>query len=257
LNVTRFSNSKNNKRKRWVKNQLKTLIDRVAETVVKARQTSLELSLSLDLASQAIGEKLDRLVPTMERIVDVARRNWQGEKVPVTDKVFSLFETHTELIMRGKRDKPVEFGHKVLLSETKEKFITDYVVFEKSPSDTTLLPTVLERHEETFGTKMASLSADMGFRPEAEDFAELAEELSGITYLAVPKRLSDLGDTVLRAHQCFRAGIEGTISCLKRAYRLSRCCFRGFKGFCRAVGSAIFCHNLVTMALQAKEAAMA
>ena len=253
LNVTRFANSKNKKRKRWVKNQLKTLIDRVAETVVKAKRASLELAVSTNLVAQGIGVTLSRLVPSMERIVDVASRNFQGETVHVADKVFSLFEEHTELIMRGKRDKPVEFGHKVLISETKEKFITDYVVFEKSPSDTTLLPMVIERHEETFGTKMESLSADMGFRPEEEDFEELAEE---ITYLAVPKRLSDLGDEVLWAHQCFRAGIEGTISCLKRAYRLSRCCFRGFKGFCRAVGSAIFCHNLVAMATQAKEATM-
>jgi IS5 family transposase len=253
LNVTRFSNSKNKKRKRWVKKQLKILIDRVAETVIKAKRASLELAVSTNIVAQGIGETLSRLVPTMERIVDVAIRNFQGETVHVTDKVFSLFEEHTELIMRGKRDKPVEFGHKVLISETKEKFITDYVVFEKSPSDTTLLPMVIEGHEEIFGTKMESLSADMGFRPEEGDFEELEET---ITYLAVPKRLSDLGDEVLKVHQCFRAGIEGTISCLKRAYRLSRCCFRGFKGFCRAVGSAIFCHNLVAMATQAKEAAI-
>ena len=119
------------------------------------------------------------------------------------------------------------------------------MVFEKTPSDTTLLPTVIERHEKIFGSKMESLSADMGFKPKEEKLKILSDSIS---YLVVPKRLSDLGDVVLRLHQCFRAGIEGTISCLKRAYRLSRCCFRGFKGFCRAVGSAIFCHNLVSMA---------
>ena len=245
LNVTRFSNTKDKKRKRWVKKQLKTLIDRVTEIVLKAKRASLELTSSPNIVAQGIGMELSRLVPSMERIVDVALRNWKGETVPATDKVFSIFEEHTELIMRGKRDKPVEFGHKVLISETKEKFITDYVVFEKSPSDTTLLPTVIERHEKCFGGKMESLSADMGFKPKEEKLKVLSDSIS---YLAVPKRLSDLGDVVLRSHQCFRAGIEGTISCLKRAYRLSRCCFRGFKGFCRAVGSAIFCHNLVSMA---------
>ena len=159
--------------------------------------------------------------------------------------MFSLFEEHTELIQRGRRGKPIEFGHKVLFSETKEKFITDYYVFEDSPSDTTLLPMVLVRHEDIFGEKVKNLAADMGFRPKEEKFEELSEL---VEYLAVPKRLSDWGDSLLRLYQCFRAGIEGTISCLKRAYRLSRCHFHGFKGFCRMVGGAVFCHNLSVMA---------
>jgi IS5 family transposase len=251
LDVTRFSNSKNKKRQRWVKGKLKTLTERVGEAVVKAKRAYLELCISVSLCAQGIAVTLGKLLPAMERIVSVSSRHLQSETVLATEKVFSLFEEHTELIMRGRREKPVEFGHKVLLSETREKFITDYHVFEESPSDTTLLPLVLERHVEIFGNNPASVSADMGFRPEDDDFYELESEA---TYLAVPKRLSDLGDKVLSEHQRFRAGIEGTISCLKRAYRLSRCCFRGFKGFCRAVGSAIFCHNLVVMVFKPKEA---
>jgi hypothetical protein len=73
-----------------------------------------------------------------------------------------------------------------------------------------------------------------------------------VKYLAVPRRLTDLKEVMLTSYQCFRAGIEGTISCLKRVYRLSRCCYHGFKGFCKAVGSAIFCHNLVIMAEKLK-----
>jgi hypothetical protein len=90
----------------------------------------------------------------------------------------------------------------------------------------------------------------MGFRINSDAMAALAKE---VKYLAVPKRLSDLSDVVMASYQCFRAGIEGTISCLKRVYRLSRCCFRGFKGFCRGVSSAIFCHNLVLMAAKPKK----
>ena len=54
------------------------------------------------------------------------------------ERVFSLFEPHTELIKRGRRQKPVEFGHKVLLCETAEKFITDYEVHEKQLPDCNL-----------------------------------------------------------------------------------------------------------------------
>jgi IS5 family transposase len=73
------------------------------------------------------------------------------------------------------------------------------------------------------------------------------------SHCPVPKRLSSLGDRLLAEYQKFRAGIEGTISCLKRAYRLSRCYFHGFMGLCRAVGSAIFCHNLVVMTATPKK----
>jgi hypothetical protein len=73
-----------------------------------------------------------------------------------------------------------------------------------------------------------------------------------VKYLAVPRRLTDLSKVMLTSYQCFRAGIEGTISCLKRVYRFSRCCYYGFKGFCKAVGSAIFCHNPVIMAEKLK-----
>jgi len=248
LNVTRFSKSKNTKRQRWVNKQLGLLIDRVQETVTKATPVSLELSLSSDLAVQGIGQMLARFLPTMVQIVDVARRRWKGEKVPNEEKVFSLFEEHTELIQRGRRGKPIEFGHSVLFSQTKEKFITDYLVFETSPSDTTLLPVVLERHEDIFGETMKNLAADKGFRPDDDSLEDLEEELE---FLAVPKRCT-FSDMMMKMYQSFRAGIEGTISCLKRAYCLARCCFRGFKGFCQSVGSAVFCHNVAVMARAAR-----
>ena len=245
LDITRFSNSKNKKRQNKVCHWKKTLTKRVKQTIEKIHTITQELLASTNMAVYAIGLELNAKLPVMAQVVNVAERNLQGEKVPATEKVLSIFEPHTELIMRGRREKPVEFGHKVLFSQCPEKFITDYCVFEHSPSDTTLLPTVLERHEETFGEKPRTISADKGFCPEEGELEELRDE---VEYLSVPRRLRDMGDELMSMHQRFRAGIEGTISCLKRVFRLSRCCFRGFKGFCRAVGSAVFCHNLIVMA---------
>jgi len=61
-------------------------------------------------------------------------------------------DVDAELIKRGRRGRPIEFGHKVLLTQSREKFITDYVVLEECCSDNTLLTTVIERHEERFGS---------------------------------------------------------------------------------------------------------
>jgi hypothetical protein len=85
----------------------------------------------------------------------------------------------------------------------------------------------------------------MGFCPAAEKLAEL-EGLVGT--LAIPRRLRDFVDRVLAKWQAFRAGIEGTISGLKRAFRLFRCFYRGFKSFASSVGLGIFCHNLIVVA---------
>jgi hypothetical protein len=86
---------------------LKLLIERVNDAVIKAGRVSFELSMSTNLFIQGIGITLGRFVPTMQRIVNVAARNWNGESVPIEDKVFSLFESHTELIMRQRY--PPEF----------------------------------------------------------------------------------------------------------------------------------------------------
>ena len=248
LDIARFAKSKCKKRQRQVIRWKKTLTKRVKQTVEKVVPVVKKFLESTNLFVQSVGMELNEKLPAMHRIVNVAERNLQGEKVPATEKTLSIFEPHTELIMRGRREKPVEFGHAFLLAECPEKFITDWLVFPQRPSDTTLIPTTLERHEETFGKKPKSAAFDKGFFPGAEALEELRDDLEDeVEYIAVPSRLRDLGDALMSTYQKFRAGIEGTISCLKRAFRLSRCLFRGFKGFCRAIGSAVFCHNLIVM----------
>ena len=246
LFVTRYSNSTSKKRLRQVRKAMKTLIVRVEEVLEKATFFVARAKRSTCLDLTAIGKVLEDRLPVMRQVANAARRReFNGEKVPNSDKVFSIFETHTELIMRGRRGRPVEFGHKVLLTQSKEKFITDYVVLEKNRGDDELLPLVLERHEQMYGSRPDSIAADKGFCPDFETYEELEEQ---VDYLGMPRRTRDFGDAMMGAWQQWRAGIEGTISCLKRAFRLARCCFRGFNNFASAVGSAVFCHNLRILA---------
>jgi IS5 family transposase len=246
LFVTRYSNSSSKKRLRQVRREMKTLIVRVEEVLEKAGHFLAWAERSSCLELMALGAILADYLPVMRQVADVARRRaFDGEKVPNRDKVFSIFEPHTELIMRGRRSRPVEFGHKLLLTQSKEKFITDYIVLEENRSDDELLPMVIERHEQKYGRRPESVAADKGFCPDADTYEELEEQ---VDYLAVPRRTRDFGDAMMGVWQQWRAGIEGTISCLKRAFRLARCCFRGFKNFASAIGSAVFCHNLRILA---------
>ena len=244
--ITRYSNSKSKKRLRQVRQQMKELIVRVEEVLEKAEKFVAWAQRSACLELMAVGAVLADYLPVMRQVTVVARRReFDGEKVPNGEKVFSIFEPHTELIMRGRRSRPVEFGHKVLLTQSKEKFITDFVVLEENRGDDELLPIVFDRHEEKYGRRPESIAADKGFCPDADTYEELEEQ---VDFLGVPRRTRDFGDAMMAVWQQWRAGIEGTISCLKRAFRLARCCFRGFKNFASAVGSAVFCHNLTILA---------
>jgi IS5 family transposase len=246
LFITRFIKSKSAARQREVKRQFRTLIERVAWIVENAVEFCTYARSSADLELQALAAELETMLPAMKQVVEQARRaQLQGETVPAAERVFSIFEPHTELIMRGRREKPVEFGHKVLLVQTSEKFITDYEVYEKQHADSSLTRPVIERHEKLFGERPVVLAADKGFCPDAEEYAKLQKQVG---MLAIPKRLRDMADALMGVWQAFRAGIEGTISGLKRAFRLSRCFYRQFKGFVTAIGLGVFSHNLVVLA---------
>ena len=104
---------------------------------------------------------------------------------------------------------------------------------------------VIDRHEKLFGARPEVVAADKGFCPADEKFRELNQR---VDTLAIPRRMRDFVDKVLAHWQAFRAGIEGTISGLKRAFRLIRCFFRGLRSFEAAVGLGVFCHNLIVLA---------
>jgi IS5 family transposase len=246
LYVTRYISSKSESRQRKVKATFRTLIERTEWIVGIAGEFCAQAASHGNDGLTALALELKAYLSSMKTIVATARRvQFGGETVPASERVFSLFEQHTELIKRGRREKPVEFGHKVLLCESAEKFITDYQVYEKQQADCELTESVIQRHEKLFGTRPEVLAADKGFCPAAEKYQELAEQ---VETLAIPRRLQDFMDKVLAHWQAFRAGIEGTISGLKRAFRLIRCFFRGFRSFEAAVGLGVFCHNLIVLA---------
>ena len=241
--------AKSKDRKKRYKNDYDTIISRTEEVVQKAEEIVQRLNANGSDAAIVFAAQLDAYIPFMKTIVSVARRRFNGEKVPNEEKVFSLFEPHTELIKKGKKDKPIEFGHLIFITQTREKFITDCILYEKSPPETTMLPEVVDRHEDQFGRKPVGIAMDKGCYPGKEKVEELKEDWEDdVECIGIPSRSNDFADEEMGRYQRFRAGIEGSISFLKRCFGLTRVLFKGFKGFCRGVGAAIFCHNILVMA---------
>lgn len=197
--------------------------------------------------------QLEHFANLTSRVVEQARRRvFEGETVPAKEKILSLFEPHTELLMRGKAGRPVEFGHMILLQQVENKFISDYEVFKQRPSDESLVDKILSRHENQFGQLPENFAADKGFYKSMEKIRELEDRIDNVSIAKKGSRT--VAETerehhpVFRELQRFRAGIEGTISFLKRCLKLSRCLYRSFKTYCSSVGSHIFAHNLLVLA---------
>jgi IS5 family transposase len=246
LFITRYAKSTSRKRQRAVRGKLRELLQRVRRTADIAESFCAAVAGTLDLALAAIAEELRRFLPPIHTVIETAERaGLRGEKVPASERVFSLFEPHVELIQRGKRSKPIEFGHKIVLSQVRGKFISNFEALEVQEPDSYLTEPAVDGHKEIFGTYPDALAGDKGMGPRAEKRAALERK---VKFLAIPRRLKDWADEGMVEWQKFRAGIEGTISVLKRAFRLGRCLFRGFRHFAAAVGLSVVCHNLVLLA---------
>jgi IS5 family transposase len=203
--------------------------------------------------AEAIVHEMGHYRSLGHRVVDQARRRvLNGEQVPNEEKIFSIFEPHTELLKRGKQNKPIEFGHMIQIHQVAGKFITDFDVFEKRPNDNTLLKPALKSHKQLFGDYPDRVAADKGYYESIEVLQELEEK---VALLAIAKKGNRTPEEIEREHdpefkdaQRFRAGVEGTISFLKRVLGLFRCFNKGWKHFCATVGMTVFAHNLVNLA---------
>jgi IS5 family transposase len=198
-------------------------------------------------------EQLGHYRALSERVVDQARRRTVlGEAVPNHEKLFSLFEPHTELLKRGKAARNIEFGHMIQIQQVEGKFITAYEVFQNKPNEAMQLEPTLENHRALFGEYPQEVSADKGYAQSAAQLERLAPK---VKQLAVSKAGRSSQADRQREHapcfrmaQRFRAGIEGTISFLKRTLGLARCLAKGWPRYAAAIGAALFTHNLLILA---------
>ena len=185
-------------------------------------------------------------------ITQARRRVLDGEQVPHAEKLFSIFEPHTELLKRGKARQAIEFGHMVQVQQVEAKFITDYDVFATKPVEHALLAPALASHQQLFGALPDEFTADKGYYENMEALRRLEQKIPTVGIAKKGQRTPDETererDPVFRHAQRFRAGVEGTISFLKRVLGLTRCLNKGWEQFTATVGAAVLAHNLLILA---------
>ena len=202
---------------------------------------------------QRLVDAMTHYVPLGDQVVKQAwRRVIEKESVPHEKKLFSIFEPHTELLKRGKAGKEIEFGHMVQIEQVQSKFITGYEVFEKRPVEHELVEPALEHHKKLFGCCPKELAADKGFYRDMDQLKDLEQRIQVVSICKKGSRTEAEAererDPAFRHAQRFRAGVEGSISFLKRVLGLTRCYAKSFAHYTATVGATILAHNLLILA---------
>lgn len=197
-----------------------------------------------------ISKNLDYYADLLFRVVDqTKRRVFENEKVPARQKILSIFEPHTDII--AKENRNITFGHKIFLSTGKSGIVTDCIIVRGNPNDSTMFDDILERQKEVLGKTPKKMAADGGFASKSN--LEKAKN-AGVEDMAFAKKrglkVLDMvrSEWIYEKLRRFRAGIEGIISVLKRAFGLKRCNWSTWEGFKKYIYSCIVAFNLQVLA---------
>ena len=198
----------------------------------------------------AMMKDFEELIPLAEKVIDqTTRRIIDNEKVPAREKVFSIFEPHTDIIIKDRRD--TFYGHKVCLTGGASNLIVDCVITDGNPADTELTQTMLERQNEIYGRYPLKVALDGGFASKHNLDAAKCMKIKDVCF--AKKRGLKVEDMcrsqwVYNRLRRFRAGIESGISWIKRCFGFARCTWKGLRSFKSYVWASIVSANLLTIA---------
>ena len=223
--------------------------DEVTKVIDRAMQNgSLELLTKLKLGE--IGKQIAHYIPLARRVVEqTQRRVVQGESVPSGEKLVSIFEEHTDIIVKDHRD--TFYGHKICLTTGRSTLVTDCVILNGNPADSTLAEQVIDRHIGIMGEAPKQIAFDGGFASKPNLEALKAKGVADVSfskarYLSVTEMVRSTW--VYKQLRNFRAGIEATISFLKRSFGLDPCTWRSLPSFKSYVWSSVVTFNLLVLA---------
>jgi IS5 family transposase len=259
LDIARAARSKAPQSQEKLKQGYRKLLDSTSRVMGQAKRFSKEIAEGVkrggdvmqQTALEGLRQKIDAMLPRVKQVIRQTKARILGGDTQSEDKLFSIFETSTEIIRKGKAGKPNEFGKMVKVQEAENQIVTSYEVYDRRPNDRDLLTPAIAIHEERTGRTPDLASADAGFY-SAKNEAE-AKQL-GVKRVSVPNRSTKSAERRryqkqrwFRKGQKWRTGCEGRISVLKRRHGLNRCRYKGEAGMKRYVGLGIIADNLINI----------
>jgi IS5 family transposase len=201
----------------------------------------------------ALRDAINHFAALADKVLDQTRRRvFGGETVPAQQKIVSIFEPHTDIIRKDRRE--TLYGHKVFLTAGASGLIVDCVVERGNPTDSTKAQTLAKRAIRALDSRPEQIVFDGGFssRDNLDELRALGirdvvfSKAPGIAIKEMIKRT-----WLYQRLRHFRAGIEGIISFLKRSFGWDRCAWRSFGSFRAYAWSSVIAANLVMLARHA------
>ena len=202
------------------------------------------------VSAMLLSLEINHYVRLAEKVIDqTERRVMRGEKVAAADKVVSIFEPHTDIIVKDRRE--THYGHKICLTGGASNLILDCRILEGNPADTDLAIPMLERQQQLYGRYPLKACFDGGFASKDNLKKAKSRRIKDVCF-AKKRGLSETdmcrSRYVYKRLRRFRAGIESGISWLNVVWALTRCTWKGWRSFKAYVWSSIVAANLLTLA---------
>ena len=220
-----------------------------AEKAASLLESRTFKNIALLESAQNMADELKEVIDLTRKVLDqTARRVIHGESVPASEKIVSIFEPHTDIIKKDRRE--IFYGHKVCLSGGASNLITDCLILEGNPADSDLTGQMLDRHKEIYGHYPLKTALDGGFASKENLKSVKGKGIKDVCF-AKKRGLKEedmcRSTWVYKRLRRFRAGIESGISWLKRCFGFSRCTWRTLSSFKSYVWASIVSANLLTL----------
>jgi IS5 family transposase len=238
----KFNYDINNERN---KEKQKTLFDPYLQIFNEIISETATLLLEVKQFKNKTLQELAKLLPVMQKVYKNAYRfQMLDEKVENSEKIFSIFEQHTDIIVKGQRE--YEFGHKVLITRGKSNMILDYEVFEGNPNDKNLYQPTIEKIVNDYTVIPRNTTSDGGFAMQANLDWSKTKGIVNTVFTKVTQSMKNIVEskeieTLLKK---WRSGTEAVISNLKRGFGLRRVLWEGIDRFKAKVAWSVLCYNL-------------
>ena len=215
-------------------------INQVANVIKKKESCSIKALVILTLMEQHL--------KVMRKVYDMTyRKEIKGEVIPNDQKLFSIYEQHTNIIVKGSRE--VQFGHKINLSSGKSNLILGCEVLLGNPPDKELYQSSVNKIITNYDTIPRDIATDGGYASKAN--LDYAKE-KGIVNIVFNKVVGSMQNIVSSSNmenrlKKWRSGIEANISNLKRGFDIGICNWKGFDHFCSKVLWSVIAYNIRVM----------
>jgi hypothetical protein len=250
--IDRIASRKGNNYQERLKVPYGQLLDLASTIMDRARnlrdRTSSSQAAGLESMIAALNVELGVFLERTEQVCGTAqRRVFDGESVPNSEKLFSIFEPHTQLLKRGKAGQLIQFGRLALVFEDQAGFVCHYYLLPRDAEDRDVAVAQTRIVQERLGGRIKRASFDRGFHsPENQrDLAEIVPHvclpMPGVNQAKEQKQQATVE---FRQSRQRHPGVESAIGALQSGNGLERCRDRTERGYTRYLGLGVLGRNL-------------